>query len=205
MPETHVNINEIMRTFSPALVKKVNKLFTTKRATQAAVENLNSTIGLFAMIQGHFKPDFEMVEVGSFEGTSTLMFALFTKKVYSVDCYDYTIPPTGRIPSMDKMFVRAEKTFLKRTKNVPNIVKVKKTSIEAARDFADQSLDAVYIDAEHDEDNVRADVKAWTPKIKKGGFVSGHDYWLPHIQKIVKEEFPQGVLVYSDTSWITQV
>ena len=192
---------------SKSLNRKVNKLFITKRASQAAVQDLNSTVGLYAMIQDHFKPDFEMVEVGSFEGTSTLMFSLFVKKVYSVDCYDYVVPPTGRIPSHDRLFVRAEKTFLKRTAKKPNIIKIRKTSLEAGKDFADSSLDAVYIDAEHDEESVRTDIETWLPKIKKGGYLSGHDWWLPHISKIVQEILGEGkvIYVYSDTSWISQI
>lgn len=185
------------------LSKKVNKLFVTKRTSQAAVENVNSTVGLFAMIQAHFKPDFEMVEVGSFEGTSTLMFALFVKKVYSVDCYDYKVPETGRIPSHDRLFVRAEKTFLKRTAKVPNIIKIRKTSVDAAGDFEDESLDAVYIDAEHDEESVRTDIQTWLPKIKKGGYLSGHDWWLSHIEKLVRG-LNREINVYQDTSWVVK-
>ena len=185
------------------LNKKVNKLFLTKRGSQAAVEDINSTVGLYTMIQGHFKSDFEMVEVGSFEGTSTLMFALFVKKVYSVDCYDYKVPETGRIPSHDRLFQRAEKTFLKRIAKVPNIIKIRKTSVEAAKDFADGSLDAVYIDAEHDEESVRTDIQTWLPKVKKGGYLSGHDWWLPHIEKLVRG-LNREIQIYQDSSWIVK-
>ena len=188
---------------SDRLNKKVNKLFITKRASQAAVEDINSTVGLFAMIQAHFRPDFEMVEVGSFEGTSTLMFSLFVKKVYSVDCYDYKVPETGRIPSHDRLFQRAEKTFLRRTAKVPNISKIRKTSIEAAKDFEDESLDAVYIDAEHDEESVRTDIQTWLPKVKKGGYLSGHDWWLPHIEKLVRG-LNREIQIYQDSSWIVK-
>lgn len=185
--------------------KKIEKLFSTPRMSHGAVENVNSVVGLYSLVTEHFKPEFEIVEVGSFEGTSTLLFSMFVKKVYSVDCYDYVIPPTGRIPEMDKLFVKAEKTFNKRTKNVSNIIKIRKTSVEAAKDFPDESLDAVYIDAEHDEQNVRQDIKTWKKKIKKGGYLSGHDYWLPHMEKILNEEGVEGVYVYLDSSWITKL
>lgn len=49
-------------------------------------------------------------------------------------------------------------------------------SVEAARRYANKSLDFVFIDAGHDEDEVRADIKAWLPKIKPGGVLAGHDY-----------------------------
>ncbi len=45
----------------------------------------------------------------------------------------------------------------------------------AAGDFADGSLDAVFIDADHHEDAVKADIEAWWPKVKRGGILAGHD------------------------------
>lgn len=53
---------------------------------------------------------------------------------------------------------------------------VQKLSVEAAKDFEDESLDFVYIDAAHDYENVSNDLKAWYPKVKIGGIMSGHDY-----------------------------
>lgn len=53
---------------------------------------------------------------------------------------------------------------------------VRKTSVEAAKDFKDGSLDFVYIDAMHYFDFVMVDIILWTPKVRKGGIVSGHDY-----------------------------
>lgn len=44
--------------------------------------------------------------------------------------------------------------------------------------FEDESLDFVYIDANHAYDFVIEDIELWFPKVKKGGVVSGHDYIL---------------------------
>lgn len=55
---------------------------------------------------------------------------------------------------------------------------MKKTSVEAARLVPDGTLDFVYIDGAHDYDNVKADIEAWTPKVRKGGVVCGDDYYL---------------------------
>lgn len=55
---------------------------------------------------------------------------------------------------------------------------IKKDSIEAAKEIADESLDFVFIDADHHYEPVKADLIAWTPKVRKGGIVAGHDYYI---------------------------
>jgi hypothetical protein len=84
----------------------------------------------------------------------------------------------------------------------PNYHFIKKLSLDAALDIPDESLDFVYIDANHSEPYVSQDINAWTPKVRKGGIVAGHDYarikgrngedssnWavIPAIHKYVKE------------------
>lgn len=51
-------------------------------------------------------------------------------------------------------------------------------SLKAANYISDESLDVVYIDADHSFTSVLADLKSWAPKVKNGGIVSGHDYSL---------------------------
>lgn len=53
---------------------------------------------------------------------------------------------------------------------------VKKLSLIAAVDFPNASLDFVYLDAGHGFDTVLQDITAWSPKVRAGGIVSGHDY-----------------------------
>lgn len=49
-------------------------------------------------------------------------------------------------------------------------------SVKAASMFADGFFDFVYIDGDHEYNSVMADIKAWQPKVRVGGIVSGHDY-----------------------------
>lgn len=58
---------------------------------------------------------------------------------------------------------------------------IRKTSVEAAREVEDNSLDFVYIDAMHEFDLVMMDILTWVPKVRRGGIVSGHDYTPPTI------------------------
>ena len=67
--------------------------------------------------------------------------------------------------------------FLKNIKPVKHIINiVRKTSVEAAKDYKDGSLDFVMIDAAHDEENVYQDIKAWRKKLKPTGIITGDDF-----------------------------
>jgi predicted O-methyltransferase YrrM len=159
----------------------------------------NSTQGIYDLIKNVFKPDFEMVEVGSFMGVSTMMFALFVKKIYAIDCYNLI---HYGIPSHDQLFVDAERIFVERTKDFENIIKIKNFSTEACKDFEDNSLDAVYIDGEHDFESVQSDIKIWSKKIKSGGVLCGHDFSLPFLRGILESEgLLNNLSTYSDDSW----
>ena len=50
------------------------------------------------------------------------------------------------------------------------------SSLEAASMIADGSLDLVFLDADHSEAGVFADLQAWIRKVKPGGWIGGHDY-----------------------------
>ena len=40
----------------------------------------------------------------------------------------------------------------------------------------DEYFDLVYIDADHTYESVKDDIAAWFPKVKPGGWITGHDY-----------------------------
>jgi hypothetical protein len=52
----------------------------------------------------------------------------------------------------------------------------KQSSVEASKEFRDGSLAGVFIDARHTLDCCRQDIAAWLPKVRKGGWLAGHDY-----------------------------
>lgn len=66
-------------------------------------------------------------------------------------------------------------------------------SVEAAKMFADESIDFIYIDGAHLYDDVKSDILAWSPKVKTGGIISGDDYAIrehPDVKVVVDELFP---------------
>lgn len=58
-----------------------------------------------------------------------------------------------------------------------NFVLLEDFSEDAAKKVEDNSLDFVYIDADHSYDMVMLDILLWGRKIRKGGVISGHDYY----------------------------
>src|SRR5258707_5695982 len=50
------------------------------------------------------------------------------------------------------------------------------TSEEASARLSHESLDFVYIDAQHHESAVAEDLNLWFPKVRQGGMLAGHDY-----------------------------
>lgn len=54
---------------------------------------------------------------------------------------------------------------------------IRKTSMDALKDFETESLDFVYIDGDHRFPFIAEDIYQWYFKVKKGGIISGHDYF----------------------------
>lgn len=117
------------------------------------------------------------VEVGVRDGTYSLVLCEANPqlKLYGVDPY---ISYKGyRDITKQSSFDRVEEEA--REKLVPharNYVFLKKFSVDAVREFADNSLDFVYIDGNHDFYNVTTDIELWSKKVRPGGIISGDDY-----------------------------
>jgi hypothetical protein len=61
---------------------------------------------------------------------------------------------------------------------------IRKTSAEALNEFSNESIDFVYIDANHEFNHITEDLRGWWGKIKKGGILAGHDYSAFHLDVI---------------------
>ncbi len=76
-------------------------------------------------------------------------------------------------------------------------------STTASSLFRDASLDWVHLDARHDYASVKADIQAWLPKVKSGGWLSGDDYdaaqW-PGVVKAVCDLLP-GAEAWPTLQW----
>ena len=98
--------------------------------------------------------------------------------------------------SIDKYHAKAQEV----EDRYPNYALKEKYSMDAVKDFADQSIDAVYIDANHKYEFVVEDIAQWTKKIRKDGIISGHDY--SKIRQPTNTHVYQAVHGYTDSHQI---
>lgn len=99
------------------------------------------------------------------------------EKLYGIDPWavyqgydDYT-----QLSTLDNFYEEATR----RTAAYPNCEFIKEFSMDAVKRFADDSLDFVYIDANHTDPYVTQDVNAWARKVHAGGIICGDDFVYP--------------------------
>ena len=117
------------------------------------------------------------VEVGVAAGkySQILCIANPQMKLYGVDPWR---PMKDYVDTIDRhVFEVTRKEAEDRLKGYPNYNIIYKTSMDAVKDFEDNSLDFVYIDGNHNFDNVTNDIQEWSQKIRAGGIIAGHDYF----------------------------
>lgn len=61
-----------------------------------------------------------------------------------------------------------------------NVRFIRKTSLDALEDIEDESLDFVYLDANHTFDFIMPEIIFYSKKVRSGGIVAGHDYFNFH-------------------------
>lgn len=135
------------------------------------------------------------IEVGSAYGESAEVFLKSGKfaKLYCID------PWNGSASER-------EQYFDERHANDPRVVKIKKKASDAVDDVP--MADFVYIDACHQYDFVSEDIKNYRKKVKKGGYLAGHDYTYEYRDMVIRavhEVFRQPHYVFRDGSWLVKL
>jgi predicted O-methyltransferase YrrM len=166
------------------------------------------TSGLVDMIE-YLKPYFQekvkMVEIGCFAGESAkIIHSNLNCELYCVDPwvggYDRRDSASGS--NMELIEQRFDDAI-----QGTDIIKIKKSSLEASEMFEDGSLDLVYIDAEHTYKAMKQDIQLWLPKLKPTGFFTGHDYQtlFQGVMNAINESFGEPDKTFKDTSWVKKV
>jgi len=122
-------------------------------------------------------PSGKGVEIGVFKGEfSKNILNNWGGTLYMVDVWR----PLGDEYEDDSNHKNHTNAYEETMKNIKGYeergIMVRATSEIAADMFQDESLDFIFIDANHAYDFVVDDINLWFPKLKKGGVFSGHDY-----------------------------
>lgn len=129
----------------------------------------------------------KIVEVGSWLGKSAIYLAAELSgygKRATIDCVDTW--DGGLDESLKRRISELGNIYELFLQNVDDagfshmIKAVKKPSIVAAEDYRDNTIDAIWIDADHSYHEIKADIAAWYPKVKIGGLIAGHDFAMDH-------------------------
>lgn len=151
--------------------------------------NVNYLYGLNDLCEKYIKKNFTILELGSNEGVSSRLFSYFAEKVVCVDfirteSMDDTVSKHSNIIFHETSF----KDFLKYDKN--------------------NEYDLIYIDGGHTFENVYEDIKLFKSKVRKGGYLSGHDCnpSTPGVRVAIESHFPnEEIILFSDSSWLIKI
>jgi len=82
-------------------------------------------------------------------------------------------------------------------------------SKEAVLKFENEYFDYIFIDGDHSYTGVIVDIRMWLSKVKKGGWIGGHDYGnerLPGVKKAVDEMFnKEDIILSHEDTWFVMV
>ena len=121
------------------------------------------------------------IEIGVDRGVNSLdMLNAGIKKLYLIDQYKAfnAVSQLGDIPFTQEQMNESKREMLGKISgyNGSMVEFFEMSSVEAVKLFGNNSIDYIYIDAVHRYEEVKADIKAWFPKVRAGGILAGHDY-----------------------------
>lgn len=160
----------------------------------------------------HFPDNSHFVEIGSWKGRSSSYMAveiLNSNKKIKFDCVDTWEGSLEHTDVNSPFFIQElvdnkdwlYYEFLKNTLPVRDMINpIRLSSLESAKLYPDRSLDFVFIDASHEYEDVKQDILSWYPKVKKGGYIAGHDYTtFDGVQKAVDE-----IIIHKGLNWVLE-
>lgn len=161
---------------------------------------------LYQSMVSKFDSGSTFVEVGCWKGKSISYLAVEVINsnkditVYGVDTWNGSVEHKNNPEIVNGTLY---KTFLDNISPVSHVVKpIRMSSFDACKQFEDESLDFVFIDASHEYEDVKEDIQIWIEKVKKGGILAGHDYHHPPIVRALNELLSDKYRPVSSSCWL---
>ena len=144
---------------------------------------------LYSEMVKRFPSGSHFVEIGCWLGRSGSYLGveiINSGKNIRLDCVDTWL---GAPELMEEEVVKNGTLYADFLKNVESlrtiITPIRLTSTQASHLYQDESLDFVFIDADHTKEGFGADLNCWYPKVKGDGVIAGHDADYPEIKKLL--------------------
>jgi predicted O-methyltransferase YrrM len=137
-------------------------------------------------------PGAVVVELGSFQGRSSVALAAVLPDAGVLYCVDHFRGSAEHqhlnLSDLFPAFQKNLETFGVRQRVRPLVM----STLEAAGQFAEASVDLLLVDASHDYASVKGDLETWYPKLKAGGWLFCDDY---------EPRWPEVVRAIQDMHW----
>lgn len=94
-------------------------------------------------------------------------------KIWCIDPYvPYGKDSNGTPGAVKSNFKSMKNTIFKDNR----VTHIRDFSLNVVKSFKNNSVDIIFIDANHTKEMVYKDIISWCPKVKAGGILAGHDY-----------------------------
>lgn len=152
--------------------------------------------GLYAHFAELLNDGDHFVEIGAWKGASISCLAVelinqnkMGVKVDTVDTWEGS--PNEHDNDSWVLSGKLYEKFLENIQPVRHMINpVRKTSVDASKDYDDESIDIVFIDGLHTYEGVKQDIECWLPKVKPQGIIAGHDWRIiEDVTKAVVDSF----------------
>jgi hypothetical protein len=147
---------------------------------------------LYSQAINHFPDGSRFVEIGVWQGKSLsylVIEAINNDKKFIIDAIDNWKGSTVQIQKGHESYQPITETegalfkqFLENIDSIKQYINIiQKPSAEAVTLYENNSLDFIFIDADHEMPYILEDLRSWFPKLKKGGWYAGHDAGHPPV------------------------
>jgi len=133
-------------------------------------------------------------EIGVWEGdfSAAILESTTPRELHLIDPWAFqpSRPETWfggkKAQAQDDMDARHE-SVVQRFSTRPEVTVHRAPSLDAVAGFDDGYFDWVYVDGDHSFEGCKADLDAYLPKVKVGGYLLGDDYHLRGVRRAVVE------------------
>lgn len=146
-------------------------------------------------------------EIGVAEGcfSEVLLEVCQPRRLYLIDPWIYQADAVchGDVSNVEQACQEGKyQQVQQRCGKLPNVRIVRDFSLSAVDSFVNDYFDWLHNDANHAD--VARDIAAWWPKLKSGGWMTGHDYTMVGESITVKQDVDEFVAEHGLTLFVTR-